>query len=95
MRPLIPPTSSRQQDSFTKQELNLLNFTVVQPSGKTLEYLAQQMVRYIRVSVRCSKLLASNEHKCLALYEYITNPETRPQGPVTIDEMGVTQTWLL
>lgn len=70
----MPPAS---QVPYTTEELGILQL-VTQPSGKTIEQLAQQMIKYERVQVRAAEVFALDPTKLESLQKIACNPKTRP-----------------
>lgn len=80
-----PPTS---QVSYATKELELLQL-ITEPSGKTVEQLAQQMIKYERVQVRAAEVFALDPTKLESMQKIVCDPITRPHNFFSLDDPRV------
>jgi hypothetical protein len=75
--------------SYTKKESRLLQL-VMQPSGKTIEQLAQQMVEYERVQVRGAEIFTTDPTKLQRMSKMTHDSEARPANFFSLNNPGAT-----
>ena len=76
------------QVSYTQEESDLLQL-VTQPSGNTIEQLAQKVIEYERVQVRAAEVFALDPAKLDTISKAARDPETRPPNFLPTNDPNV------
>jgi hypothetical protein len=75
--------------SYTKKESRLLQL-VMQPSGKTIEQLAQQMVEYEHVQVHGAEIFTTDPTQLQRMSKMTHDPEVQPANFFSLNDPGAT-----
>ncbi|TFY66839.1 hypothetical protein EVG20_g4245 [Dentipellis fragilis] len=72
---------------YDEKQRHLLN-TIIEPTGKTIDELAAQAVRYCYIHAESVEVLQADPTKLQNMEAALRDPRTRPQNLIPVDDTG-------